>query len=73
MLDRIIDDERFVIWDDEETGFCYDCDEETHILAGPGHPPYNAEANYVCEAHVRHDYAILRITDDGIETIREAK
>lgn len=69
MLD---DDEKFAFWDDEEAGYCLDCGEETHILTGPDHPPYDAEAHWHCESHVRPDYAVVRVTDDGVETIREA-
>ena len=32
----------------KEQAWCFECSEPAVALAGPGHPPYNAQANYFC-------------------------
>lgn len=53
--------------DDGDEVCCYHClsqgDRTTHkkgeaFLAGPGHTPYNAEANYICREHLDADAVI---------------
>lgn len=42
-----------------EHGRCHDCHRKTYYLAGPGHTPYNAEANWVCRAHMDSDARVI--------------
>lgn len=44
----------------DDFGWCIFCGEKTHLLAGPAHSPCNAEANWVCEAHVDSNHTIVR-------------
>ncbi len=62
-----MDDLDLEVYEVEEYGWCIFCGEKTHLLAGPGHSPFNAEANYVCEAHVDSNHTIVRNEPKGGE------
>lgn len=59
----IYDNSDHEVYEVEEYGWCFDCGKKTHLLAGPGHSPLNAEANYVCEDHVDSDHTIVRMEE----------
>lgn len=42
----------------DDRGHCWNCRRETPLLAGAGHTPYNAEANYVCRQCLDPDATI---------------
>lgn len=54
--------------DSEDWGWCYFCQEKTHMLAGPGHTPYNAEANWVCQHCLDSDAVVVKIEADWDDT-----
>lgn len=41
-------DDENTVWLVDDVGRCFHCGKSTHLLAGAGHTPLNAEANFVC-------------------------
>lgn len=65
--------------DDDDVVSCYHCtsqgDHTTYkmgqaFLAGPGHTPYDGNANYICRGHLDAD-AVIYPPEDSLESAHE--
>lgn len=68
------------VYAEPETSYCIFCNGEPKwpepenndcFLAGPGHSPLNAEANYVCRGHLDSDAVIESGIDGEMHTFDE--